>query len=61
MEIKTDVYKTVYDKNYNEIKPLIEENIETLELKELIGRGGESYVYKSLVKKMKKPVTIKVI
>ena len=61
MEIKTDVYKTLNDKNYYEIKPLIEENIETLELKELIGRGGESYVYKSLVKKMKKPVTIKVI
>ena len=44
------------DKNYLTLKRLIEEQIETLELKELVGKGSESYVYKSLVKEKNKYV-----
>lgn len=61
MEIQADCYNKVIDKNYNELKQLIEENMESLELKELIGYGGESHVYKSLIKNVKRPVTLKVI
>jgi serine/threonine protein kinase len=61
MEIQLGGYNKGIDKNYNELKQLIEENMESLELKELIGYGGESYVYKSLIKNVKRPVTIKVI
>ena len=61
MEIQVGCYNKDIDKNYNELKQLIEENMESLELKELIGYGGESYVYKSLIKNVKRPVTIKVI
>ena len=61
MEIQTDAHNKVIDKNYNELKQLIEENMESLELKELIGYGGESHVYKSLIKNVKRPVTLKVI
>ena len=49
------------DENYNTLKRLIEKNMEAFELKELIDVGGESYVYKSLIKKIKKPVVMKVI
>ena len=49
------------DKNYLTLKRLIEEQIETLELKELVGKGSESYVYKSLVKEKNKYVAIKII
>ena len=61
MEIQLGGYNKGIDKNYNELKQLIEENMESLELKELIGYGGESHVYKSLIKNVKRPVTIKVI
>ena len=49
------------DENYPELKKLIEKQMETFELKELIGEGSESHVYKSLIKKMNKSVTMKVI
>ena len=61
VEIKANAYNKVIDKDYNELKQLIEENMESLELKELIGYGGESHVYKSLIKNVKRPVTLKVI
>ena len=61
MEIKAEGYNKIIDKNYNELKQLIEENMESFELKELIGYGGESHVYKSLIKNVKRPVTLKVI
>ena len=47
--------------NYDALKGLIEKNLEAFELKELIDVGGESYVYKSFIKKIKKPVTMKII
>ena len=49
------------DKTYPELKKVIEKQMEAFELKELIGEGSESHVYKSLIKKMNKPVTMKVI
>ena len=49
------------DDNYDVLKKLIEENMEIFELKELIGEGSESYVYKSIIKKIKKPVSMKII
>ena len=61
MEIQLGGYNKGIDKNYNELKQLIEENMESLELKELIGYGGESHVYKSLIKNVKRPVSLKVI
>ena len=51
----------VEDKNYLVLKQLIEEKMETFELKELIGFGSESHVYKSIIKKINKPVTMKII
>ena len=61
MEIQANTYNKVIDKDYNELKQLIEKNMESLELKELIGYGGESHVYKSLIKNVKRPVSLKVI
>ena len=61
MENKPNSYNIVNDKDYNELKQLIEENMESFELKELIGYGGESRVYKSLIKNVKRPVSLKVI
>ena len=61
MEIQANAYNKVIDKDYNELKQLIEKNMESLELKELIGYGGESHVYKSLIKNVKRPVSLKVI
>ena len=61
MEIQANAYNKVIDKDYDELKQLIEENMESLELKELIGYGGESHVYKSLIKNVKRPVSLKVI
>ena len=61
MEIQAKAYNKVIDKDYNELKQLIEKNMESLELKELIGYGGESHVYKSLIKNVKRPVSLKVI
>ena len=49
------------DKDYLKLKSVFEKQMETLELQELIGHGGESHVYKSLVKKTNRPVTLKVI
>lgn len=49
------------DKNYLSLKKLIEENMETLELMELIGKGSESYVYKSLIKEKNRYVAMKII
>ena len=48
-------------KNYLELKKLLEEKMETFELQELIGYGSESHVYKSIIKKIKKPVTLKLV
>ena len=48
-------------KNYLELKKLLEEKMETFELQELIGYGSESHVYKSIIKKLKKPVTLKLV
>ena len=39
------------DNNNPEIKSIIENQMETFELQEIIGYGGESIVYKSIVKK----------
>ena len=61
MENKADAYSIMNDKNYNELKQLIEEHMESFELKELIGCGGESYVYKTLIKNVKRPVALKVV
>ena len=61
MENKPNDHNIVNDKDYNELKQLIEENMESFELKELIGYGGESRVYKSLIKNVKRPVSLKVI
>ena len=61
MENKANVYNTLNDKNYNELKQLIEKYMESFELKELIGCGGESHVYKTLIKNVKRPVALKVI
>jgi len=36
MEIQANAYNKVIDKDYNELKQLIEKNMESLELKELI-------------------------
>ena len=49
------------DKDYFILKKLMEEKMEEFELKELIGLGSESHVYKSIIKKINKPVTMKVI
>ena len=49
------------DKDYYILKKLMEEKMEEFELKELIGLGSESHVYKSIIRKLKKPVTMKVI
>lgn len=49
------------DENYSMLKQLIESKMESLELKELIGLGSESHVYKTIVKKINKPVTMKII
>ena len=49
------------DNNNPEIKSIIENQMETFELQEIIGYGGESTVYKSIVKKTKRPVTLKVV
>jgi len=49
------------DKNYLALKKLIEEQMETFELRELIGYGSESQVYKSIIKKVNKPVTMKIV
>ena len=38
-----------------------ENQLETIELQELIGYGGELTVYKSIIKKTKHPLTLKVI
>ena len=51
----------IEDKNYSLLKQLIEKQMETFELKELIGYGSESHVYKSIIKKINKPVTMKII
>jgi serine/threonine protein kinase len=61
MENKADAYSIMKDKNYNELKQLIEEHMESFELKELVGCGGESYVYKTLIKNVKRPFALKVI
>ena len=49
------------DNNNPEIKSIIENQMETFELQEIIGYGGESNVYKSIVKKTKRPFTLKVV
>ena len=49
------------DNNNPEIKSIIEDQMETFELQEIIGYGGESTVYKSIVKKTKRPFTLKVV
>ena len=51
----------IEDKNYYLLKKLIEKQMETFELKELIGHGSESHVYKSIIKKINKPVTMKIV
>ncbi len=51
----------VEEKEYFALKQLIEGQMESFELKELIGLGSESQVYKSLIKKLNKPVTMKII
>ena len=51
----------IEDINYSLLKQLIEKQMETFELKELIGYGSESHVYKSIIKKINKPVTMKII
>lgn len=63
MGIKKDCFCSVgaKDKDYLELKKLLEEKMETLELHELIGYGSESHVYKSIIKKLKKPVTLKIV
>ena len=61
MEFKANAYDIVNDKHYYELKKLIEDNMESFELKELIGYGGESHVYRSLIKNVKRPVSLKVI
>lgn len=51
----------VEDQNHLILKELMEKQMEKFELKEIIGFGSESYVYKSLIKKINKPVTLKII
>ena len=58
---KQEKMLSVDDKNYLQLKNLIEGQLETFELKELIGSGSESHVYKSIIKKANKPVTMKII
>ena len=58
---KQEKMVSVDDKNYLQLKNLIEGQLETFELKELIGSGSESHVYKSIIKKANKPVTMKII
>ena len=52
---------TAIDKSYPELKTILEKQLDTFELQELIGYGGESTVYKSIIKKTKHPFTLKVI
>ena len=59
--MKKDTSNNKYDDNYDVLKRLFEKNMEAFELKELIDIGGESYVYKSVLKKLQKPVTMKII
>ena len=49
------------DKNYLSLKKLIEEQMEIFELKELVGKGSESYVYKTLIKEKNRYVAMKII
>ena len=58
---KQEKMLSVDDKNYLQLKNLIEGTLETFELKELIGSGSESHVYKSIIKKANKPVSMKII
>lgn len=53
--------RSAIDNNNLEIKSIIENQMETFELQEIIGYGGESNVYKSIVKKTKRPFTLKVV
>ena len=50
---KQEKMLSVEDKNYLQLKNLIEGQLETFELKELIGSGSESHVYKSIIFKFK--------
>jgi len=59
--MKIENNKKDYIQNYSELKKLIEEHLKAFELKELIGQGSESHVYKSLVKKMNQPVSMKIV
>ena len=49
------------NKDYLEFKKILENQMETFELQEIIGHGGESTVYKSIIKKTKRPFSLKVI
>ena len=44
----------IINKDYLEFKKILENQMETLELQEIIGHGGESTVYKSIIKKKKR-------